>query len=491
MSDHRHHPRAIAASTLWQMASQIAMAALSILTVKFVAVGLTKELAGNYNTAYGYLQFFGILADFGLYAVAVREVSRAEHPERVLGSLLVLRICILLLSLGSALAVVWIMPAWHGTPLPLSVTIASLVPFFTLLAGMLRTAFQVTHRMRYVFIAEVAQRIVSTATIGVFIVLGVRESADTSVLFIFLAAGGLGAMVLSLLSLVFAKKIMVIRPVWDPVMLRHLFRQAAPYGVAFLCTALYRQFDVTLIARLRPDYEIQNAYYGFVQRMMDMAYLLPTFLLNSTLPVLGERDKSGADARGLLGKVFLAILLLGTVSFLFALLWARPLTQLLTTEQYLSHPGQPGSDTALAILSVSMFMNGIILYSFYALLHRHAWKPLVMTLAAGVIVSLAGNIMLIPPLGFVGAARTSALVHTLLAVLLLPQAMKILPMRFGAREIRLWLLFTIFLLVPLALLRPFLVGSAVTAGALVAMGGWMLVLLRIMKLDRAFRAGPV
>ncbi len=63
------------------MGSQIVMAALSILTTKFVAIGLSQELAGHYNTAYGYLQLFGILADFGLYAVAVREVSQAA-PTR-------------------------------------------------------------------------------------------------------------------------------------------------------------------------------------------------------------------------------------------------------------------------------------------------------------------------------------------------------------------------------------------------------------------------
>ena len=61
------------------------MAALSILTVKFVAIGLTKELAGSYNSAYGYLQLFGILADFGLYAVSVREVSKTKDPSKILG----------------------------------------------------------------------------------------------------------------------------------------------------------------------------------------------------------------------------------------------------------------------------------------------------------------------------------------------------------------------------------------------------------------------
>src|SRR5689334_18546876 len=94
--------RSIATSTLWQIASQAMMAALSILSAKFVAVGLSKELAGYYNSAYGYLQIFAILADFGLYAVAVREVSKAEDKEKMLGTILTLRLLVTVLALGSA-----------------------------------------------------------------------------------------------------------------------------------------------------------------------------------------------------------------------------------------------------------------------------------------------------------------------------------------------------------------------------------------------------
>ena len=75
--------RSIASSTLWQLSSQILMAVLSIVTSKFVAIGLSKEMAGFYNSAYGFLQIFAILADFGLYAVSVREVSKAEHKEKI------------------------------------------------------------------------------------------------------------------------------------------------------------------------------------------------------------------------------------------------------------------------------------------------------------------------------------------------------------------------------------------------------------------------
>lgn len=193
----------IVTSTLWQMGSQIVMAALSILTVKFVAIGLTKELAGNYNSAYGYLQLFGILADFGLYAVAVREMSKADDTEKenVLGALLVLRTVILFLSMGTAVLFVWLMPQWKGTPLPMSVLIASFVPFFTLLTGIVRTVFQINYKMHFVFMAEVLQRIITTGLIGTFIILGVRQSANLFHLHMMLFFGGVGACFLFLVSL--------------------------------------------------------------------------------------------------------------------------------------------------------------------------------------------------------------------------------------------------------------------------------------------------
>ncbi len=481
--------KTIASSTLWQFASQIVMAALSIVTVKFVAIGLTKELAGNYNSAYGYLQIFGILADFGLYAVAVREVSKAENKERVLGALFVLRCGILAVSLGSALLIAWLVPMWQGSPLPLAISIAAFVPALTLIAGLIRTVFQVKYKMHYVFIAEVTQRIITVSLIGAFIAAGVRQSVDVRVCYAFLAVGGVGSLWLLVLSVFFSRNLIRIRPCFDRVLLASLLKKAAPYGIAFLCVALYRQFDVALIALLRPDYELQNAYYGFVQRMMDMAYLLPTFLLNSTLPMLSERDARGEDTRGMLGKTLLIVLIIGVISLLFAALWSRPLTDLLTTPAYLSQPGQPGSDTALFILSVPMFCNGIILFGFYTLLTKNAWKPLVLSMLVGVAVALGCNLWLIPQWGFVGAAVTSVVVHAVLAVLLLPQALRRMPARFPAKYVLQLLLFTGLLGGILWTSRTALTGSLATGAALVGMGVVLIGLLYVTGLKKSCLEG--
>src|SRR6185503_19320550 len=101
---------------------------------------------------------------------------------------------------------------------------------------------------------------------------GVRNSYDVEIYHWFLGAGSIGAFVLFILSTFFAHRLMKIRIRWDSVQLKQLLMLAMPYGFAFLFTALYRQTDITLIAMLRPDYEVQNAYYGFALRATEMAY---------------------------------------------------------------------------------------------------------------------------------------------------------------------------------------------------------------------------
>lgn len=456
MSSNDGSTRAIALSTLWQIGSQITMALLSAISVKFVAMGLSKELAGAYNSAYGYLQLFAILADFGLYAVSVRELSTAKNPQRVLSALIILRSAITVLSLGSALVVAWMIPAWVGSPLRIGISIAALVPFFTLLAGVLRTIFQVRYKMHLVFIAEVAQRVLTAGLMGVIILRGARASTDVRVYEEFLSVGAAGAVLLFMLSVIFAVRRMRIRLTFDRELLMELLRKSMPYGVAFLCIALYRQFDLTMIALLRDDYAIQNAAYGFASRISEMSYLIPTFLLNSTLPILSEQHNRGFPTASLLGKTLLIILLLGSVSAMFSLFWARPIMRLLTTPMYLATPGHPGADTALQLLSAPMFLNGLVLFSFYALLTKYEWKSLVRRMLIAVVLSVSLNLMLIPTSGFVGAIHTSTIVHLMLAATLLPCALRVLPVVFPLSSAVRWIGFSAVLAFLLWLAAPLL-----------------------------------
>ncbi len=416
--------RPIATSTLWQIASQGVMAALSIVTAKFVAIGLSIELAGYYNSAYGFLQIFAILADFGLYAVSVREVSKAHDKEKMLGTFIVLRGIITFASFAAAILCVFVVPTWRGTPFPIGVAIASLVPFFTLLAGMLRTVFQVQYKMHFVFIAEILQRILTTIGIGLFIVYGVRLSTDVRMYEWFLWIGGAGAALLFFVSYFYASRLMRIRPHFEWALFRRILLIAAPFGITYLFITLYRQLDVAFIAFLRPDFALQNAYYGFAGRVEDMAFLMPTLLLNSVLPMLSARMAAKEDVSTLLGKTLLALFILGAIFLAFSYAWARPLTILFATPDYLSTAAHAGTDTAFRLMSVPMFLNGIVLFCFYVCLALHSWRQLVACFGIGVVLSVILNLLWTARFGFVGAAWALILVHVLLTALLVPLTLK-------------------------------------------------------------------
>ncbi len=461
-------------STLWQMASQALMAMMSIVSSKLVAVALSKELVGYYNSSYGYLQIFGILADFGLYAVAVKELSKAPENRRsaVLSSLLVLRTCMIFLSLGTALLIAYSIPSWTSTPLRTSILLAAFVPFFTLLAGVFRTVFQVTYTMHVVFIAETIQRVLTVlCMLGLVFGLHMTASENQSHLFLLIGAGGLGALFLFLFSSLFSLRLhpFIFSFDFDECVL--IFRRSLPFGLAFLATALYRQSDLSLIAYLRDDFAVLNAEYGFAQRIAEMAYLVPTFLLNSTLPMLSTRIDNGEDTRVMMGKTLFLILLLSITSALFAFFWARPLIQLLTSSAYLSTATAVGSDTALARLSIPMFLNGFIVFSFYSLLALHRSKALVWSMALGVLCSLSLNFFLIPSLGFVGATISSSVTHLLLTILLFPQALRVLPVSLPQRSWLSLLMFSCSLALVLFFTAPFLLATTSIAVACLLIGG--------------------
>lgn len=478
------HTRAVAVSTLWQIASQAVMAVLSAITVKFVAIGLSEELAGAYNSAYGYLQIFAILADFGLYAVSINELSKSTNKERVLGALLTIRVFLTFASLGAAVLIAWMIPVWSGTPLPIGITIAAFVPFLTLLSGVLRTVFQIHYKMHLVFVAEVLQRLVTAVLMAALIYTGIRASSDVSDYQTFLWVGVLGSLTLFILSFVFAVRQMRIRPVFDWAVLRPLILTALPFGAAFLCIALYRQVDLTMIALLRDDFALQNARYGFALRVAEMTYLIPTFLLNSTLPLLGMRRASGENTSQLLGKTFLALLLLGSFSSIFAFFWARPLMHLFTDTVYLATATNPGADTALQFLAPSMFLNTIVLFSFYVLLAEHRWKTLLVPMACAAVLSVVSNLFLIPAHGFTGATATLFLVHFFLALFLLPSVWHGARITIARSDFGRWVLFSVGVALIAVLLLPFLgttVGTILSGLVAVILVGVLTLLLRLQK----------
>ena len=67
-------------------------AALSIVVLKIISGYLGTSGYGDYTTVYQFLAFFGIIADFGIYTITVKEMSRNEEKiPIILGNVMGLR----------------------------------------------------------------------------------------------------------------------------------------------------------------------------------------------------------------------------------------------------------------------------------------------------------------------------------------------------------------------------------------------------------------
>lgn len=58
-----------------QIIAKAAIALLSVVTIKMITMHFGQSQYGEYTYIYEYLGIFAIMADMGLYTIAVREMS--------------------------------------------------------------------------------------------------------------------------------------------------------------------------------------------------------------------------------------------------------------------------------------------------------------------------------------------------------------------------------------------------------------------------------
>src|SRR3990167_1808204 len=154
--------RKILSNTFIQIGGKIVGALISVVIVKLITNFLSVEGYGQYVSVYEFLAFFGIIADLGLFTIAVREMAKNEQPsEFILGNILSMRTLFSVGAMGLAILVAFIVPQYQGTYIPIGVAIASISVFFSILNGTVSSVLQIHLKMQYPTIALVVGKIVS------------------------------------------------------------------------------------------------------------------------------------------------------------------------------------------------------------------------------------------------------------------------------------------------------------------------------------------
>lgn len=418
--------RKILENTFVQVLGKLITAALSILVLKIISGYLGTSGYGDYTTIYQFLAFFGIIADFGIYTITVREMSRDESRIPViLGNVMGLRTFLAIIAMLVAVIAVLMIPGYKGTLIPMGVMIATLATIITLLNGTISSVLQVHLKMHFATIGLVLGKVVSVLYMGWVAYFAYTGDLVTG-FYHLLWAGVLGNLIMFLVTGYYVRRFCKITYRFDFSFWKKVFITSLPFGVALILNTVYTRLDVILMTLILPhsqslpdpdvctkslcsDTEI--GLYGVAMRMLEMMVIIPIYFMNSVLPVMTRYiEEQSQKIRHLMQYSFDFLLATGLPILVGAFILARPIIHFISDAEFVSGSVfQYGSDVAVKILMFAMLFSFVNSLFGFTLVVLNKQIRLMYINAGAVLFNIVSNYYVIPVWGFRGAAFTSVI----------------------------------------------------------------------------------
>ncbi|MBU1446419.1 flippase [Patescibacteria group bacterium] len=404
------------------------VAMLSLAVIKIITGYLSVSSYGQYTNVYEFLALFAIIADFGLYTIAVREMSRNEEeiPE-ILGNILTIRLLIGFIVLFCVSIAGFFIPSHQETQIPYAILIVTTASLIALINGTMASVLQTKYKMQYAAVAQVFGKIIQVAymTIAVYVLFANDPYIGFYHLFV---AGVIGNFAMLFMTVWAVRKYTVISFRFDKERIKYILKQAAPYGIALFLSNIYFRADAILVFNMRGSQEA--GYYGVAARMLEALVILPLFFMNAVLPTLTKHIKEKRDSyKQILQYTFDFQLILSLPFVVGGFILAKPLIYLISKPEFIgdSAAGIYGSDTALQIILFSLILVSVNVVFNYTLIAIKKQANLIWINGICATFNVIANLIVIPQYGFRGAAFATIASELLVLVLVMSTAKKYLP----------------------------------------------------------------
>ena len=416
--------RKILENTFAQILGKLVTAALSMVILKIISGYLGAAGYGDYTTVYQFLAFFGIIADFGIYTITVKEMSRDQtRIPVILGNVMGLRTLLAIFAMGLAVIAVYLLPTYHGTLIPMGVLIATIAIFFTLLNGTISSVLQVHLRMQEATVSLVLGKVASV--IYMLWAVHVFAKDPTMGFYQLLWSGVVGNAVNYAITHYYVRRYCPIRYVFDFKFWWKVFITALPYGIALILSTVYFRLNILVMTFVLPHSQIlaggkaacasvlcsdtEIGLLGVAMRMLEMLVVIPIYFMNSVLPIMTRYlEEKSQKIRQLMQYSFDFLVATSLPILVGSFILAKPIIRFISDPQFVSgNTYEYGADVAVKILMFAMlfsFVNSLFGFTLVAL---NKQVHLLYINIVAVIQNLIGNLIFIPHWGFRGAAWVS------------------------------------------------------------------------------------
>lgn len=392
--------RRLALSTAAQMGSKVLHLALNLVSSLALIRYFTPAAYGDLVLALTVSTLWGLVPDFGLAKLAVREVARDHGSEdEVIGTVLMARVLLALLAVVGVQATLLIL----GAPSP--VRAAALVLSLIFVSEALLTvvvSFHVRIEQHLEAVVRIAAEVIETALV-LFLI-----SRRAPLLHI-AAAPAATAVLAAGAAIVLARRRYGLRPRVSRHRLAHLVREALPIGPALLLGVVWLKLGGILLAGFHGGGQV--GIYGAAFQPIEYLLLASAILINVLFPVLSEQFATATTA-------FSSTYATGTRALLAAVLPVPVLLatfgESLVTTAYGS--GFVASALPLQILSIALVFMVLSVWHGFVLLAAGRQRISLRYEAAALPLAAVLGLALMPRHGAVGAAAATTVTSAAVAV---------------------------------------------------------------------------
>jgi O-antigen/teichoic acid export membrane protein len=380
--------RRVVSSIATQLVARVAeMGAVAVTSVLLLR-HLGPSSYGDFVLVVAVASLPGLLSEFGLSKLAVRNVSRTPRSEdEVIGTVIVVRLVLALVALLVAQAA---LGAFGARPALRMATAVAGAQYVAEAVMTVSVAFHVRVRQQY----EAAARLVGALAKLVAVVAAAATGAG---LVVFVAATVAPVFLTAGLMAVLRRRVLGGSYRFARSQAWPLLREALPVGPAMLIGVLYLKLDALLVGLL--DDRRGLGIYGAAYQPIEYAFLASALVVQVLFPLLSSAHGHDRHEFQRIYRRGTELLVAGALFVgMVAAIAAVPLVDLAYRQQYRE------AAPAFTILALALVLLVVNAWQGFVLLAAGQQQIELGYLLIGVGVNVVADVILIRSFGFVGAA---------------------------------------------------------------------------------------
>lgn len=399
--------RKLSINTFAQFLARLVGSFGTLLTTLLIAYFLGYDSVGSFTKVTAFIASFYLLVDFGMNSVFLK--IHIKDIDRQMGNLVLLRVAISLLLLPLVFLIASILPHNEllGTGFSDIERAAIIVYSLTLISFGIYNSLQTYYQHKLAYRLTIIPSIFSFLTMIGIIFYAVQHSN----FFLLFTAYIFSGTVYTLSGYLFLKHTFGLSLTSRSFLKfsKTLLQSSWPLGIVLFFNFMYARTDIFILSVYQQNTDV--GIYGISYRFFDVAIALPTYLANSTYPLLLQRMNDKKKYVTMFKKYLFLYVGIALVVVPIVLVFS-PLIQLFKKE-FIYSVGP------LQILSLSLpffFLTSLLQWHFII---RGKIKFLIPLYGGALLLNLTLNFIFIPQYSYYAAAVITGICEALVFVIML------------------------------------------------------------------------